>query len=377
MTIAIIGTKAISIILFRKSLIKELVNKGYNVYALAIDYNDEQKKQVRNFGAEPVDYFISRSGLNPIKDILSLIRLIKILRKIDPNIVYSYFAKPVVYGTLAAKILRVPKRIAMLEGLGYAFTTQNIKSDFRTKIIKIIQLFLYRHILPLSTHLFFLNPDDQHELLIKHKIKVISSSVLGGIGLNLIEFNQSIPDKNNINFLFVGRLIREKGINEFLAAALIIKNKNNNNNISFTVLGDTEYTSPNSLHEDDLNWYIQNKIIEYHGHVSNIKDFINSSSVFVLPSYREGVPRSTQEAMAMGRAVITTDVPGCRETVVDGVNGFFIPPFNSSKLAERMQWFIDQPDEIVSMGNKSRIIAESKFDERVANKTILNVMGIV
>lgn len=374
MRIVIIGTVASSVLGFRGPLIKELLSKGHEVFAFAIDYSEEQKQTLIQWGAIPVDYKLNRSGLNPIADLKMMYALKKKLLLIHPDIVLSYFVKPVIFGTLAAKFSKVPQRIAMLEGLGFAFTEQPGGKEFKTKIIQSIQLLLYRMAFPVTTHLFFLNPDDRDELLVKHRLSAKQSSVLGGIGLDFNEYPYRRVKNSAIRFLYIGRLLKEKGIFDFLAAAKLVKEQYPE--AEFVVLGSTDYTSPNALPAEELQTCIDSGLIEYPGQVNNVLPWIENSSVFVLPSFREGVPRSSQEAMAVGRPILTTNVPGCRETVIDGENGFLVPAFDVDALAEKMIWFIEHPEDIELMGLASRKVAEERFDVHMVNSRMLEVMGL-
>ncbi|MBU1297373.1 MAG: glycosyltransferase family 4 protein [Gammaproteobacteria bacterium] len=374
MKVVIIGTVALSIFGFRMPLIKALLKKRYQVFAFAIDYSIEQKNALLNMGVVPVDYDLSRSGLNPISDLKMMFVLMAKLNDLKPDVVLSYFVKPVIYGSLAARLAKVPKRIAMLEGLGFAFTIQPDGQAMKTKIIQKVQLFLYRMAFPATTQLIFLNPDDRDELLTKHKLPSKKSSILGGIGLDLTDYPYQAPHQNKIRFLFIGRLLKEKGILHYLASAKQVKKLYPD--VEFIVLGSTDNTSPNALSEKELNNAVQSGLITYPGQVNDVSVWIAKSSVFVLPSFREGVPRSSQEAMAVGRPILTTDVPGCRETVVEGENGFLVPPFDVDKLVEKMIWFIENPDQIEPMGLASRKMAEDKFDVHKVNARMLEIMGL-
>ncbi|MGL5679898.1 MAG: glycosyltransferase family 4 protein [Plesiomonas shigelloides] len=374
MRIAIVGTVASSILVFRRDLISDFVSRGHTVYAFAIDYTPETKLDVSALGAIPVDYSISRGGINPFVDILNTYRLIKLFKLYRPDMVLTYFAKPVIFGTVAAKFAGVKKCIGMLEGLGYTFTNQQHGVTLSSVIIKKIQVFLYKLTLPYLDELIFLNHDDPKDLLVSHKIAVKSYTVLGGIGLDLDEYGFAFHDTSQISFLFIGRLLAEKGINEFVAAAKIVKKQYPF--IEFVVLGSLDENNPGSIAHKDLNLLTQDGIIIYPGQVCDVRDWIKRSSVFVLPSYREGFPRSTQEAMAMGRAVITTDVPGCRESVIDGVNGFIIPAWSSDKLAEKMIYFINNQEKIVEMGVNARTFAETHYDVKKANQRIFSILGL-
>lgn len=372
--IAIIGTIGSSLYSFRSDLIRALVGKGHAVYAFAMDYDESSKEKVRNLGAIPVDYRLSRGGLNPFADIATTYQLVRVLKEIKPDLVLSYFVKPIVYGSIAAKIAGVSSVVGMMEGLGYNFTDQPEGLTSKAKLIRSVQLFLYRLAFPCLDTLIFLNPDDPIDLLDKYHLKVRRLEVLGGIGVNLEQYQYSNVDIGKIKFLFIGRLLKEKGIHEFVQAAQIVREQYTE--VEFIVLGGLDKENPGALQHDELNRLIQSGVITYPGHVSDVVHWIRHSSVFVLPSYREGVPRSTQEAMAIGRAVITTDVPGCRETVIDGVNGFLVPKWSSKEIAEKMIYLIENPHEIERMGNESRRIAEEKFDASIVNAKLIEILEL-
>ena len=367
-SIALIGTVASCVTGFRKELIEFLVAKGITVYAFALDYDDVSRAEVEALGARPMDYSLTRSGLNPFRDISDTIKLSRTLRSINPDLVFCYFSKPVIFGTLAAKMAGVKRRIGMLEGLGYAFTEQPSAERFKTKVLRRIQVVLYQLTMPLLERLILLNSDDEKDLVDRYNITVKSVDILGGIGLDLSEYNYSVPPQSPVTFVFVGRLLAEKGIHEFLSAAERIKNKYEDSR--FLVLGGVDKANPGALTEGALDHAIKSGLITYPGHVNNVVEWLHASSVFVLPSYREGVPRSTQEAMAIGRAVITADVPGCRDTVVDGVNGFLTTPWSVSDLYKKMAFFMEDRSLIISFGVESREIALRDFDVNTINEKI-------
>lgn len=374
--IAIIGTLASSIHSFRSDLIKALVNKNCEVYTFFSENNFEDIKKIEVLGAIPVTYNIQRGGLNPLADAKATYVLSKKIKEINPDLVFSYFSKPVIFGTLAARMAKVPQVIGMLEGLGYAFTEQPEGLSKKAQLIKSIQVLLYKIALPQLDKIIFLNPDDTKDLLEAYHIKVKKLDVLGGIGLDLDEYNyQPIETIDSpISFLFIGRMLKEKGIHDFIAAAKIVKKIYPE--VQFTVLGAIDSSNPGALQQSELDRLISLNIINYPGQVDNVQKWIADSHVFVLPSYREGVPRSTQEAMAIGRAIITTDVPGCRETVIDGVNGFLVEKWNPQVLAEKMIYFIEHPEDIKKMGYESYKIAQDKFDADKVNKRLINMLGL-
>lgn len=376
MKIVIIGTVASSFLSFRANLIQALLAKDHTVYAFTSQYTEEELSKIEALGAIPIPYELNRGGMNPLSDAKATYALSKKIKEINPDLVFSYFSKPVIFGTLAAGFAKVPRIVGMLEGLGYAFTAQPEGMSKKAQLIKSIQVFLYKIALPQLDSIIFLNPDDPKDLLEAYHIKVKQLDVLGGIGLDLEEYNYQPIETTAlpINFLFIGRMLKEKGIHDFIAAAKIVKQ--NYPDVQFTVLGAIDSSNPGALQQSELDRLISLSIINYPGQVDDVQKWIADSHVFVLPSYREGVPRSTQEAMAIGRAVITTDVPGCRETVFDGVNGFLVEKWNPQALAEKMIYFIQHPEEIKKMGYESYKIAQDKFDADKVNKRLINMLGL-
>ncbi|MGU5682440.1 glycosyltransferase family 4 protein [Aeromonas allosaccharophila] len=361
------------LLIFRRDFIQYLVNQGHTVYAFALDYSPEAKATVVALGAIPVDYALSKTGVNPIRDLKDTLALAKKLKAVQPDVVFSFFVKPSIYGTLAAKLAGVPRRIAMLEGLGYIHTPNKSGFSLKKRLLQLVHGCLCTIGYAFADKVLFLNPDDPNDLARKSLVYIKKFQVLGPIGLDLEAYPyKPISTYEPMRFIFIARLLAEKGIFEYLQAARLVKRTYPN--AEFIVLGGLDPENPASLSSAQLNEVIKENIIIYPGHVSNVPEWIASSHVFVLPSYREGYPRSTQEAMAIGRAVITTDVPGCRETVIDGVNGFLIPPFDSSRLAEKMLYLIEHPEEIQRMGNESYRIAKQCFDVHGINPILADIL---
>jgi glycosyltransferase involved in cell wall biosynthesis len=373
MRIAIIGTTSSSMLGFRKDLIKTLFEEGDEVFALAMDYTDETRRAVKELGAQPVDYFISRAGLNPFVAIYHTLQLSRILKSLSLDIVFSYFSKPVIFGTLSAQLAKIKCLVGMLEGLGYVFTEQPNGTPFKVKLLRKAQIFLYKFVFRFLDHIIFLNHDDPKDLIERNNMKIKNITVLGGIGLNLEEYPFSEPISDPVRFLFIGRLLAEKGIHEFIKAAQIVKQ--HYPLVEFIVLGGIDEANPGGISKDALTSFTKQGLIIYPGYVADVTEWIKRSSVFVLPSsYREGLPRSTQEAMSVGRPIITTNVTGCRDTVVDGLNGYLIAPHSVDDLVKKMMLFIKDRSLIKSMGLASHQIAVKKYDANIINKQLIFIL---
>lgn len=372
--IAIVGNIPSMILNFRKELILELIEDEYEVHCFTYGFDENYEREIRAWGAHPHQHYINPKGLNPITDILGVFRLSKSLKKIGVDLIFSTFAKPVIFGSLASLFVPKIKRIGMIEGLGNVFIDDNKLS--KKWLLKIIQVLLYKFILPKLDTLVLLNEDDKKDLLDSYSIAVKKLVILGGIGVDLNRFSYSDANVGKIKFLFIGRLLKEKGIFEYLQVAERIKSVHPE--VEFIVAGSEDKTNPFSISKKELDYYIDNGIICYLGNVGNIEDVISDSSVFVLPSYREGMPRSTQEAMAIGRAVITTNVAGCKETVIEGLNGFLVERSSVvDNLEQKVLYFINNPSKIIEMGKESRLLAERNFDVCKKNKLLRDIFANV
>ena len=372
MRIAVVGTLAETILGFRADLIRAMVAQGHQVFAFACDYQDSSRAAVSALGATAVDYRIGRFSVNPLSELSTTWQLYRLFRQYHISMSFCYFAKPVIYGTLAAALAGVPLRVAKIEGLGRAFTVPAAGVTLKARLIKWAQVQLYRLSLPKAHCIFVLNPDDKADLIDANQIRVKQVVQLNGIGVNLQSYPQITPCINPVRFIFIGRLLNEKGIRYFIAAAKQVKAQHPS--AEFIVLGETD-SGKDALSRAELNQLVAQGIIIHPGKVTNIKPYLASSSVFVLPSYyREGVPRSTQEAMATGRAIITTDMPGCRLTVEPGINGFLVPPHNTDALVQAMLQFINRPELIYQMGQQSCQLAQQRFDVNKINQQIINTL---
>lgn len=371
-TIVIISSQAFSLVNFRGPLIGDLVAASVTVYALAPDYDDELRQQIQAFGANPIDLQLTRTGMNPVRDFIDTLRLAALLRRLLPDVTLGYFIKPVIYGTLASWLAGVPRRVAMIEGLGYVFTASGDRQPWRRKLLKTLVSSLYRFSLSRAHKVIFLNRDDLGEFVAARLVHEEKTVNLGGIGVDLSDWPVVPTHTQPVTFLLAARLLREKGIVEYAEAARLVKA--HHPDVRFVLLGGVD-PNPGGLGQAEVQAWVIEGVLEWPGHVA-VKPWLTKTSVFVLPSYREGVPRSTQEAMAMGRPVITTDAPGCRETVDEGVNGFLVPVRDVPALAEAMLRFVKNPRLIESMGHESRRLAEMRFDVRRVNARLLKILDI-
>ncbi len=370
MRLAIIGNQAFSMVNFRGPLISALTARGVEVFALAPGLQARDEDAIRALGATPVRYRLNPTGISPLEDFAAAVQLYRALRTIRPDKVLAFTVKPVVFGTLAAWLAGVPKRYALIEGLGRLFVDT---AGDRYPVLQRTVFELYRLALRRPTKTLLLNRDDKTDLVARGLVADASAEVIGGIGVDLQHWQPAPPVRDPVTFLFAGRLLEEKGVREFIEAARRIRRQRPD--VRFVVLGDTEKRR-GTVSDAEVQRAVAAGLIEWPGHVP-VQPWLTAASVFVLPSYyREGVPRSIQEAMAMGRAVITTDTPGCRDTVIDGQSGLLIPPRDTDALVEAMLHFVRDPEQIAQMGRRSRELAEARFDVHVASARILRALGI-
>ena len=362
--IIIVAPISKSLINFRGDLIQEMKNKGYNVItaspALSEEYSNIFKQQkIVNI---PVNF--QRNKLNPLYDFFTLIRLFKIFWEQSPDIILSYTIKPVIWGGLAAKFFKTDF-YALITGTGFVF----YGVSFKRKLLRNFVSFLYRLALKKSKGVIFQNIDDLNLFVDKGIVPRSKTHLVNGSGVNIEKFNFVILPKGSINFLCVARLKGDKGLREYAAAAKIVKKKFPT--VVFNLVGPEE-TSPDAISLDEVNSW--SNYVNYKGSIKDVRPLIKDAHVFILPSYHEGLPRSTLEAMSMGRAVITTNAFGCRETVKNGINGFIVPVASVDMLAEKMIWFIEHPEQIELMGIASRRMVVEKFDVHKVNAKMLDII---
>ena len=327
---------------------------------------------LQELGVQVHDIPMSRAGLNPFADLRTCWALWRLMRSIKPSHVLGYTIKPVIWGSLAGFLARVPQRYALIAGLGYAFVEGGAVSKKRALVKRAAQ-FLYRLALNRCQRVFFQNPDDEalfRELGILKK--AMPSTVVKGSGINLAHFEPA-PLPKKTAFLLIARLLIDKGVREYAQAAEHLKAQYPE--ARFMLVGYLD-ENPESIKQVELDRWVEGGFIDYLGKLSDVRPAMVEASVFVLPSYREGTPRSVLEALAMGRAVITTDAPGCRETVIEGENGFLVQPKSVDELAAAMAKLIQQPERVEQMGLVSLQRAREEFDVHKVNAVMLQNMQL-
>ena len=360
MRIAILTTYAFSLGNFRSELVIEMKRRGWEVHVIAPDFDKTSLQAARDLGATPHLCKFSRTGLNPIANLLGFVRLCLVLGEVRPQRLFCYFAKAVIFGSIAGWLAGIPRRIAMIEGLGIAYSNVNNHGRFRRRFLRLCLDKMYRLALLCSSSVIFLNEQDVDEFRSRKVIKNNEVSVLGGIGVDLDHWEPVPKSKDRpLTFMFAARLLRHKGVMEFCEAARIVKEKKPESR--FVLLGDVD-CNPDSLTRNEVIARTAEAGVEWPGHV-DVHEWLKECDVFVLPSfYREGVPRSLQEALAMGIALITTNNVGCCDTVTEGSNGFLVPIQDAEAVADRMMRFVEDSNLVETMGKASRRLAEQNFD---------------
>lgn len=373
MRFLLIGSFADSLVRFRGALIQALAAKGADVHVAAPGLaRGDIRKRLEEMGATVHDIPMRRTGLNPLADLGTLTQLIRLMVSLRPAAVLAYTVKPVIYGTLAAWLARVPRRYALITGLGYAFQGEEDGNARRKLVRKLVQA-LYALALRRTDAVFFQNPDDEQLFKTLRLVPADTRThVVHGSGVDVAQYRQA-PPPTEPRFLLIARLLGDKGVREYAAAAQRIRTRRPD--VSFDLVGWID-ENPDAISAHELDAWTRSGAVNYLGRLDDVRPAIAACSVYVLPSYREGTPRTVLEAMAMGRAVITTDAPGCRETVVDGRNGFLVPVKSADALAHAMERFLDDPDLAEHMGAQSRRIAEDKYDVHKVNETMLRHMAI-
>lgn len=371
--VALITSQAYSLTNFRGPMMRDMINMGCTIYALAPDHDAASRARLAELGVIAVDFSLDRTGMKPVRDVIDTFKLTLVLRKIKPDIVLSYFVKPVIYGSIAAKLAGIPKRFALIAGLGHAFAEKPAGSGLRHHLTRLLAKNMLTAAFRVCSGVIFQNEEDRDEFTVNGNLRISKTVRTNGTGVDLEQFKELVWPPAPMTFIMAARLIRPKGVAEYAAAAKRVKAVYPD--AHFILLGGLD-ANPEGLSQSEVESLVAAGGIEWPGHVNDVTPYLARSHVFVLPSYyREGVPRGAQEALASGRAIITTDNVGCRETV-DLNNGILVPIKNVDALAYAMLQLCEHPETARRYGQASRKLAEIKFNVKDVNHRIMSFLGI-
>jgi glycosyltransferase involved in cell wall biosynthesis len=337
----------------RLPLALEAKKKGYVVSIVTSDTG--RFKELQSYGFKLYDLKVDRSGTNPFKEFIFILKLAILLRTIKPSVIHNITLKMSIYGSIAARFVKTSKTINAISGLGYNFTTN--RRTWSQRIVHVLMKFAF---INRGLTFIFQNPND---LLLFQNLNLVKGNrfcIIKGVGVDLDVFKCAKRNlKGNVNFILTARMLKDKGVLEYINASMIVAMKYPESR--FILAGDIDEENPASFSEDDLNIALSGTDVKWLGHQNDILNLLKDADVMVFPSYREGLPKSLIEAAAMGLPILTTNAIGCRECVDEGVNGFLVPVGNANILAEKMIYLIENPDVIINMGKASRIKAENEF----------------
>ena len=347
-------------------MIRALKQEGYKVLGGGSG-GDGFEPKIASLEVAFKHFPIKKPGMNPVSDLGLLYQIWRWYRQERPDIVHHFTIKPVIYGSLAARLAGVPNIFNTVTGLGYVFTEKN------ASLSRMVVKQMFRVGIRCADFTFFQNADDRLDLL-GESSRLLQTDVLSGSGVDCEHFRPVQPQATDaysrVTFLLVARIVKDKGISEFFQAALAVRKIEPR--ARFQLLGERDHSNPNVVSAKDLEAWQKDGILEWLGTVEDVRPILAAADVVVLPSYyREGVPRSLLEAAAMGKPIITTDCIGCRETVDHQKTGLLIPPKDVEALVQAMQWMLDHPRQRADMGKAGRRKVEKDFDEKIVIERIL------
>ena len=371
--ILIIASLSDSLLNFRRDLIQTLVIEGNEVLCCAAekDHLDgsytHAEIELSKIGAKWQSYPLSRTSTNPIEDFKTLLSLRKIVKGFKPDIVLSYTVKPNIYGSIASRGYRSAKIFSLITGITAGLRDQREIRSPRGKALR----WLYRIGLQNNEGVIFQNPDDLDWLKSLGIITTQKTHLVNGSGVDLEQFPPvPLPSNSPLSFLCIARLLAEKGIREFADAARNVKQTYPS--VEFNLVGPID-PQPSSVQLAEIKAWEAEGVLHYHGQQADVRPWLAKCSVFVLPSYREGTPRTVLEALATGRAIITSNAPGCRQTVVDGLNGYLVPVRSVSDLVGALSQFCQNPELVKKMGDESLKLSKN-FDVHSVTKSMIDFM---
>lgn len=368
MRIAVVAPFAEGVLKFRGPLLREMRRRGHEVEVLLPPPPAEVAAGLEAMGVAARIVPLGRASMNPLRDLAALAALRREMRRFRPDLVFSYNPKGVIYGTLAAWLAGVPRRFAMVTGLGFAFTTRSARSG----VARTAASLLYRLAVPRATGLLFQNPSDREVFAERGLLpKGVPVEVVPGTGVDAESFPPA-PIPAPTSFLMIARLLRDKGVVEYAEACRAVRDRLGE--VRCRLAGWLD-VNPSAVSETELAGWIESGRLEFLGRLSDVRPAMREASVFVLPSYREGFSMVLLEAMSMGRAIITTDAPGCRDLVRHGREGLLVPPRDAAALAAAMLELAGDPARVAAMGAAARRRVEEEFDSRAVCGRLLDRMG--
>ena len=347
-----------SIFNFRKRLLQSFQNNGHEIFVVA--NKDEYSEKLINIGFNFKELKFNNNSKNPFLDLFLIIKYIIIYNKISPDVIFHNAVKPNIYGTIAASFLKIPI-VNNISGLGTVF----IKKSFSTYIVR----GLYKYSQNKANKVLFQNSEDLKFFVHKKLINETKCRVINGSGSDIDYFSPSNRSNTNKNFqfLFMGRLLYDKGIGEYVEAVKILKNKYSN--VDFNILGPFAFSNSSSVKYKDFNNWLSSKTINYLGQTDDVREILKNTDCVVLPSYREGMSKALIESSCMGIPIVTTDVPGCRDVIENNVTGFLCEVKNSIDLADKMEKMLNLKNEkLIKMKLKARERAVRLFDDKLIIK---------
>lgn len=330
------------------------MEKGYEVHLACADTG--KCDSLEGLGIRVHRIKMSRSGTQLLSEIKSLWSIFSVVRNVRPDIIHGVTIKPVVYSSLISRICGVKKRVFSISGLGYVFIDESPKAKVLRQIISRLYKFGLNNA---NSTVIFQNSTDRQSFIDLNIVQPSSACLIRGSGVNLSEYHYTPIRADRPSVMFLARLLKDKGVIEFCEAVKSLKDRHPS--VDFVLVGDLDPENPNSMSIEELSSYVSESIVRHVGYRKDIPQVISSSTIMVLPSYREGLPKSLIEAAACGRAVVTTDVPGCRDAIVPDVTGVLVPARNTSKLASAIEHLLLNPEKTSEMGRQGRKFAETTF----------------
>ena len=363
-----VGPKTKAVVNFRGDLLCDIKKKGYEVVVVVPE--NENKSFFKENGIKVRLVSLNKNSLSVFGAFSYYRNLKRIIRDEAPDKVLSFTIKPVIFGSIAANRAGVKEIYSLICGLDMIFSSDTLKMH----VLRFVGSHLYKYALKYNKKVIFQNRDDINEFVARELVKRSQCELVNGSGVNLKKFTRNKLPKGKVSFLMVSRVIREKGVLEYFKAAKIVKEKYPD--VTFSYIGAID-KNKNAISMDELRSFIDEGVIEYISETNHVEKYVGNCSVFVLPTYyREGIPRTLLEAMAMGRPILTTNTPGCRETIIEGENGYFVKVKRANDLANKIIFMIEHKSDLQKMGDKSYQMCLEKFTIEIVDERMFEIMEV-